>query len=266
MSTPCPDEIEANLERLLFVWGGKLSKETLHQIENLRKHIQKGCLSDIPVGCGTETNERLHRHLNRSLLCGVSKIGPELAVAVMTCALYVWNCKRKAKSSQNKRTTPEVPVEIVKESKPNSSQHHMKQSAEIKSAAHSLYREQIEAHCTLLGLGRSEDEDTRKLRELFVKEISENIDAYKDWMTTNSHLEEIDKFNQDGYFASEVGDLCVKATATFMRIPGVVVTALPTQPTVPFLPREFVTTTPIFIAYDHSEPGHYDATKGMCGN
>ena len=382
MSTPCPDEIEANLERLLFVWGEKLSKEMLHQIENLRKHIQKGCLSDIPVGCGTETNERLHRHLNRSLLCGVSKIGPELAVAVMTCALYAWNCKRKAKSSQNKRTTPVVPVEIVKESKPNSSQHHMKQSAEIKSAAHStlstsekgldevktetvlnyiiqrvlylqdffssitarcknksldmisllwstgltvgklmedesklnslgldltaqhsdnltrnlsglnltvdkvagdgncyfravarqlrkhlvLYREQIEAHCTLLGLGRSEDEDTRKLRELFVKEISENIDAYKDWMTTNSHLEEIDKFNQDGYFASEVGDLCVKATATFMRIPVVVVTALPTQPTVPFLPREFVTTTPIFIAYDHSGPGQYDATKGMGGN
>ena len=34
-------------------------------------------------------NKRLHRHLNRSLLCGVSKIGPELAVAVMACALYV---------------------------------------------------------------------------------------------------------------------------------------------------------------------------------
>ena len=102
MSTPCPDEIEANLERLLFVWGGKLSKETLHQIENLRKHIQKGCLSDIPVGCGTETNERLHRHLNRSLLCGVSKIGPELAVAVMTCALYAWNCKRKLKRKVHK--------------------------------------------------------------------------------------------------------------------------------------------------------------------
>ena len=31
-STPCPDEIESNLERLLFVWRGKLKKETLDQI------------------------------------------------------------------------------------------------------------------------------------------------------------------------------------------------------------------------------------------
>ena len=88
MSTPCPEEIEANIERLLFVWQEKLNGETIHQIENLRKHVRKGCLSDIPEGCGTEMNERLHRHLNRSLLCGVSKIGPELAIAVMTCALY----------------------------------------------------------------------------------------------------------------------------------------------------------------------------------
>ena len=126
-----------------------------------------------------------------------------------------------------------------------------------------LYREQIEAHCTLLGLGRSEEEDTGKLRKLFIKEVSENIDDYKDWMTGNNHLEEIDKFNQDGYFASEVGDFCAKATATLLRVPVVVVTALPNQPTVPFLPRDFVTTTPIYIAYDHSGPGHYDATKGM---
>ncbi|CAH3176283.1 unnamed protein product, partial [Porites lobata] len=112
MSTPCPDEIESNLERLLFVWREKLKTETLLQIENLRKHIKKGCLSEIPVGCGTEINERLHRHLNRSLLCGVSKIGPELAVAVMACALYAWNCKRRLKTTLNKRTIPITPIEL----------------------------------------------------------------------------------------------------------------------------------------------------------
>ena len=58
-------EIASNLERLLFAWREKLKKETLVQIENLRKHIKKGCLSDIPVGCGIEKNEPLHRHLNR---------------------------------------------------------------------------------------------------------------------------------------------------------------------------------------------------------
>ena len=88
MKTPCSDVIEANLEQLLFAWREKLSEETLHQQENLRKHIQRGCLSDILPGCGTEMNERFHIHLNRSLLCGVSKIGPELAIAIMSCALF----------------------------------------------------------------------------------------------------------------------------------------------------------------------------------
>ena len=43
-STPGSDEIEANLERLLFSWKDRLPKETLHQLECLRKHIQRGCL------------------------------------------------------------------------------------------------------------------------------------------------------------------------------------------------------------------------------
>ena len=92
-STPGSDEIEANLERLLFSWKDRLPKETLYQLECLRKHIQKGCLSDIPPGCGTQKNERLHRHINRSPLCGVSKIGPELAIAVMSCLLGIANDK-----------------------------------------------------------------------------------------------------------------------------------------------------------------------------
>ena len=57
-SNPGSDEIKANLERLLFSWKDCLPKETLHQLECLRKHIQRGCLLDIPPGCGTEKNER----------------------------------------------------------------------------------------------------------------------------------------------------------------------------------------------------------------
>ena len=116
MSTVCPEEIEANLERLLFVWKKNLNKDSLNQIEQLRKHIRKGCLSDKPVGCGTEKNERLHRHSNRSLLCGVSKIGPELAIAVMTCVLYAWNCKRKGSHLQSKIVVSVVPIESARAS------------------------------------------------------------------------------------------------------------------------------------------------------
>ena len=124
------------------------------------------------------------------------------------------------------------------------------------------YREHIEEHCTSLGLGINEAFDTRRLRELFVKEVSDIIEEYRDWMTTGVNgLEEVYKFSQDGFFANEVGDLCARATAKLLKIPIVIITALPSTPTVPFLPHEFLTTTPIYIAYDHSGPGHY-ATKG----
>ena len=104
--TACPGDIKSNVERFLFGWKGKLKKETLSQMENLHKNLQKGCLSHTPAGCGTEVSERLHRHIKQSLLCRVSRIGPGLAVAVMAFALYAWNCKCRLKRLINKRTIP----------------------------------------------------------------------------------------------------------------------------------------------------------------
>ena len=128
------------------------------------------------------------------------------------------------------------------------------------------YRKHIEEHCTSLGLGINEAFDKRRLRELLVKEVSNNIEEYRDWMTLSltgvNGLEEVYKFSQNGFFANEVGELCVRATAKLLKIPIVIITALPSTPTVPFLPHEFLTTTPINIAYAHSGPGHYDTTKG----
>ena len=47
-----------------------------------------------------------------------------------------------------------------------------------------------------------------------MKEASDNIEEYRDWMTTGvNELEEVYKFSQDGFFANEVGDLCARATA-----------------------------------------------------
>ena len=103
-----------------------MPKETFHQLECLRKHIQTACLSDMPPGCGTERNERLHRHINRSLLCGVSTIGPELALAVMSCALFAWNCKRQI-NRLTERAQLVMLVERIKEGSLSSPQQHMKQ-------------------------------------------------------------------------------------------------------------------------------------------
>ena len=69
----------------------------------MKVHINKGCLSGIPPGSGTEDNERHHRYLNRSFIKGANVISPELARAVLTLMFYVHNSKllteKKSKTS-----------------------------------------------------------------------------------------------------------------------------------------------------------------------
>ena len=58
------EKMEKNLNSFIERWSNvpysPLTEATFIEIENLRKHIQKGCLSEIPPGCGTERNEGLH--------------------------------------------------------------------------------------------------------------------------------------------------------------------------------------------------------------
>lgn len=161
MSTACPIEIEANLERLLFVWTKNLNKESLRKIEHLCKHIRKGCLSGIPLGCGTEKNERLNRHLHRSLLCGVSKIGPELAIAVMTCVLFAWNCKRKGSHLQSKRVTPVPPVESMctcNQDDVSPSKQHMKETSYLVLSVGNIEESVISSPCSSSQSAKNVDE------------------------------------------------------------------------------------------------------------
>ena len=57
------DKIVARWESLEYLLEDRslITVETREAIWNLRKHIQKGCLSDIPAGCSTGANENLHR-------------------------------------------------------------------------------------------------------------------------------------------------------------------------------------------------------------
>ena len=112
MTTPEPEVIIANLEQLLCRWQGQLNAKTLKSVDDLRRHINKGCLSGILPGEGTEKNERLHRHLRKSLLVGANTISPELAIACLTLALYVWNNRKKSvKHIKNQRVVPIIPAE-----------------------------------------------------------------------------------------------------------------------------------------------------------
>ena len=85
--------------------------KTLIEMENLRKHIDNGCLSGLEPGEGTECNESLHHTLNNSLVAGVTTIGPELIVALLSLLFYGVNSKRKGiQHKGNSRVIPFVPV------------------------------------------------------------------------------------------------------------------------------------------------------------
>ena len=64
-------------------------------MENLRVYIRKGCLSNIPPGCGTEQNEYIHRILNRSLLVGSTSLSISLAIEMRTILFFHMNTKKK---------------------------------------------------------------------------------------------------------------------------------------------------------------------------
>lgn len=51
----------------------------MSKINNLKRHIKKGCLSGIDVGCGTSRDERLHREMNK--IVSSNRLGVELSHA-----------------------------------------------------------------------------------------------------------------------------------------------------------------------------------------
>ena len=89
--TAASADILHNVETFMNKWGSAnhplLPQETVDALKRLKLHISKECLSAIPVGYGTNRNERLHRLLNNSAL-HVSRIGPESANAILDTILY----------------------------------------------------------------------------------------------------------------------------------------------------------------------------------
>ena len=53
----------------------------MDEIDKLKVHIERGCLSDIPPHFGTNRNENLHRSLNERLMG--SRLGVETTVALL---------------------------------------------------------------------------------------------------------------------------------------------------------------------------------------
>ena len=115
-NTPDKEQLEKNLNSLIEHWVNVPNNplgnlQTAKEIENLCLHIQKGCLSGLPPGCGTERNEQLHRLLNRSLITGATTLSTELAIALLTILLYYHSNKSSAFQHKcNSRVVPVVPI------------------------------------------------------------------------------------------------------------------------------------------------------------
>lgn len=117
--TPTAEKLEGNLnsfmERWSYVPDGPMNKNTFQEIEKLRIHIKKGCLSGIPPGFGTTRNEHLHSLLNRSLMVGTARMSVELAVAILSVLFFHYNSKKTSKSEENgKHVVPCMPVEGIR--------------------------------------------------------------------------------------------------------------------------------------------------------
>ena len=95
---PSREKILTNLEHFLqnqceYVESMPRKKSLYHELDNLKVHIERGCLSGLPPDGGTENNERLHRYLNKSFLRGASVISPELAGAILAVIFYAYNAR-----------------------------------------------------------------------------------------------------------------------------------------------------------------------------
>ena len=96
--TPSREKILTNLEHFLQNQCEHIErlprKESLyHELKNLKFHIERGRLSGLSPGGGTENNERLHCYLNRSFLRGASVISLELAGAILAVIFYAYNAR-----------------------------------------------------------------------------------------------------------------------------------------------------------------------------
>ena len=116
--TTSPKHMMENLEHFEEKWTlcnkdgwNIISDGAKIELTSLKSHIQKGCLSDIRPGSGTNRNEALHRRINPSF-SNRSRIGLPLALALLTLLLYVHNTRIEEKITGN----PSYPIQCLSKS------------------------------------------------------------------------------------------------------------------------------------------------------
>ena len=124
----------------------------------------------------------------------------------------------------------------------------------------------LAAHLASLGLDRGEEEDAYTLRKLFVNHVQSN-ELYQmvTGVSPDKLNEETELFRERGTFCGNLGDLVVRVCANVLHVPIVVITSLASFPYTTFLPDSVLVITPLYLAYDATACGHYDATRKLVG-
>ncbi len=97
--TPSPDIMLSNLNAFTNKWNIEkdvngldiFTSSTSQAIENLKQHVTYGCLSEIPIGGGTNRNERFHHQINSVL--HRNKIRILMAYALLTIVIHAYNSR-----------------------------------------------------------------------------------------------------------------------------------------------------------------------------
>lgn len=400
LPTPAPETIDRNLNNFMSRWKKILECDsqgkTLHELQNLRIHILKGCISGLSPGQGTECNERLHHTLNESLLCGASTISPEIAIAVLSLLFYGLNCKKTGKKHQNNaRVVPFMPLpkhtlhtetndkesffhkhdgELILENvwdvcavKSNCNSSHKNAEIVVIQSIKDMLNDTITGlicdnavqlfetlgkvrdQCNdrsfnvmdipimqLVGVrkmlqtddGVANDQDqviTRNLKafnlaidpvigdgDCAFSSIIKQLRKTNAWLDENNgnlrkHIRDLgldgdledavfclrqifvdnvqsseeyqvllgidqlelnyetERFRDEGTFCGEMGDLIMKVCSDILQVPIIVITSMPGCPYVPFIPEQQATTETLYVSFNSSGPGHYDATRLVNG-
>ena len=113
LPTPSCEQLIENLDNFVSQWENIPdsplgSQKTIKSLYNIRKHVTKGCLSDIPPGIGTNVNENIHKTLKRRI--SSDRKGLLTAVASFGHFLYNWN-QRRTNPNSNVIPIEEQPVD-----------------------------------------------------------------------------------------------------------------------------------------------------------
>ena len=90
-TTDSPDIMLANFCAWQNRWEPKFPQQFQSNCNNLQKHIQKGCCSDIPPGAATSQNECFHSHYNKSN-DSITHVSPQTA-QIRIVSLIIANYK-----------------------------------------------------------------------------------------------------------------------------------------------------------------------------